>query len=502
MSHLKSTDILQTSDFQSLTPPPSLQVHRSNCRYNLSSPFYSQLDMTVGADKAPQEPSRKRRRVSVDRDRDPGLDPEEADNCSYPFAPQKACLANFMAVKRPRLDDVYLSENCPPISKDEHYKAWLMNVGCTRRSKNTMYPLPSPDGTSQCFSRSPPVTSKKSTASVHDSDYREKLENYKIYVPGRTPPSKIMEEAEKMVFRRRETPELEDAVIYELKETLKDLQNEGEEDIRSRLSAHIIPGYSTPSDKRLNVVHNQLWYRAVPIPLKLSLLVRPLPLPKPKPDTTFAFSKTAFTESQLETIKSLIQGPDGPNFVSPSANIRFPFAVIEYKSQATNGSIHVATNQVAGAGAVALNGLLKLMNHGSGLDAFDVKKPLFFSVTMDQTVAHINMHWIGKTSDTNEYTFHLRKLRVLPLQYDDSIRVLQRALKNIQDYAAGDLLKIIVDALDEYRSNKMKEGDKDSMEKRPKPRSKKPRRAAPTAPKKLTRPRVPRQQDAQTAVEA
>lgn len=472
-------------------------------------PFCSLLDMCTGTErhnKGLQEPSRKRQRVSVD--------PEEADSCLYPFAPPKPSLANFTAVKRPRLDGVYLSKNCPPISRDEHYKAWLMNAGWTRRSKNNMSQLPSPDATMRSFSRAATASSQKSSASVQDSDYREKLEDYNIYVPGITPPPGLKQQAEEMVFRRRETPELEDADIDQLRETMKDLQNKGEEEVKNRLGAHIIPGYSTPFDKRLEVVQGQLWSKAVFVPFKSSLLDPPLPLPKPKPDTTFAYSKIAFTESQLGTIKSLVQYPNGPSFASPSSDIRFPYAVTEYKSQATGGSIYVATNQATGAGAVALNGFLELLNRGPGLDASDVDKPLFFSVAMDQNSAYINMHWIGKTSDTNEHTFHLEELRMLPLRYNDSIQVLQRALKNIHEYAAGDLLKIIVDALDEYRNNKMKRGNTDSMGKRqaeaephappspPKPpRSKKTRRAAPQALEDVTGLRAQRQQDTQTPAE-
>ena len=341
------------------------------------------------------------------------------------------------------------------------------------------------------------------------------LEDYNNYLPGKTPPPGMKQKAEKIVFRRRETPELEDAAIDKLRETMKDIQNKGEEEVRNRLGAHIIPGYSTPFDKRLGVVQGQLWSKAVAVPFKSSLLDPPLPLPKPKPDTTFAFSKIAFTESQLGTMKSLVQFPNGPSFASPSQDIRFPYAVIEYKSQAKDGTIRVANNQAAGAGAVALNGFLELMNRGPGLDASDVNQPLFFSVAIDQNSAYINMHWIGKMSDTNEHTFHLEELRMLPLRYDDSIQVLQRALKNIHDYAAEDLLKLIVDALDEYRNKKTKGGNMDLVEKGqaeaelhappspPKPpQSKKTRRAAPKARKKTTAPRSPCQQDAQTPAEA
>lgn len=325
-----------------------------------------------------QEPSRKRRRVSVD--------PEQADCRSYPFAHERSSLANFIAVKRPRLNHAALSKHCLPISRDKHYKKWLMNVGCSRRSNNNNnnMSLPTPDVTTRSFSRAPTAaSSRKSTASVHDSDYREKLENYNTYVRRQRPPPGLWQEAEKMVFRRRDSPEMEGTAIDQLKDTIREIQTASEDEIRTRLGVHIIPGYSKPSDKRLHVIHGDLWCKTVPTPYSSTLVDPPLPLPKPKPDTTFAFSKTAFTESQLGIIKSLVQFPNGPSFASPHQDVRFPFAVVEYKSQARGGTIYIATNQAAGAGAVAMNGFLELMIRGPGLDAFDVNKPLFFSVTMD-----------------------------------------------------------------------------------------------------------------------
>jgi hypothetical protein len=170
-----------------------------------------------------------------------------------------------------------------------------------------------------------------------------------------------------MVFRQRESPELDDTAIQQLMDTLRDLQNKGKEEIRIKLGAHIIPGYSKSSDKRLEVVHGQLWNKAVPVPPDQNALEPPLPLPNLKPDTTFAYSKVAFNRSQLATMNLLLRNPNGPSFASPYQDLRFPFAVIEYKSQAKDGSVRVVTNQAAGAGAVASNGFLELMSRGSSL---------------------------------------------------------------------------------------------------------------------------------------
>ncbi|KAI4283056.1 MAG: hypothetical protein L6R38_002453 [Xanthoria sp. 2 TBL-2021] len=402
-----------------------------------------------------QKPPRKRRRVSVDA--------EVADTESWR-----------------RFGDADVSERPQTIPKQEFISNWFTNAGwCRQKTPKKMSQLPSPDATARSFSRAATTSSQRSASSVSDPDYRGRLEQYNVYIMEQRPPPGFLHEAERIVFRQRESPELDDAAVEQLRDTMRDLQNKGEEEVRIKLGAYIIPGYSTPSDKRLEVVHGQLWNKAVPVPPDGNALEPPLPLPKSKPDTTFAYSKAAFNRSQLATMNLLVRNPNGPSFASPCQDVRFPFAVIEYKSQAKDGSIRVATNQAAGAGAVASNGFLELISRGSGLDAADPNKPLFFSVTMDQNSAYINVEWIGKTSDTNQHAFHLEELRMLPLKYGDSIQVLQRALKNIHDYAADDLLKLILHALDEYRNKIKKESNPGSVEK---PQTEAEPRAPPSPP--------------------
>ena len=340
----------------------------------------------------------------------------------------------------------------------------MKDVGWTRRSKNNMSQIPTPDLTTRSFSRATTASSQKSTASVHDTDYRETLEQYNVFVPGKALPTEIKQEVEEWVFRVRESPDLDDAFIEHLKEITKGLQNKGEEEVRNQLGVQVIPCYSTPPDKRMEVSHGHLWSKTVPVSLDKTVLEPPLPLPKPKPDTTFGYAKAAFSRSQLATINLLVQAPNGPSFASPGQDIRFPFGVVEYKSQAKDGSIRVATNQAAGAGAVALNGFLDLMSRDPSLAEIDIKKALFFSVTMDQNIACVNVEWVDKTPDTDQYSFHLEELSVLPLRYGDSIRVLRRVLKNIYDYALDERLKFILDLLDMYRDDITRQKDMDSEE--------------------------------------
>ncbi|KAL8767580.1 MAG: hypothetical protein Q9209_005952 [Squamulea sp. 1 TL-2023] len=225
--------------------------------------------------------------------------------------------------------------------------------------------LPSPDATARSVFRAAIACSRRSTAS----------------------------EVEKIVFRQRESTELDDAAIEQLRDTMRDLQNKGEEEVKIKLGAYIIPGYSSSSDKRLEI--------------------------------------------------------------------------------AKDGLIRVATNQAAAAatGAIASNVFIESMSRGPGLDAANAHKPLFFSVAMDQK----------QTADTNQYTFHHEELRMLPLKYGDCIQVLQGALKNIYDYAVGDHLKLIFDALDEYRDKIITKDNADTMKK---PQTEAEPRAPPLPPRR------------------
>lgn len=285
------------------------------------------------------------------------------------------------------------------------------------------------------------------------------------------PDPEFIERANNIISRQRETPELDDAAVKKLRASMRELQNEGEEDVKNKLGAVIIPGFNIPPNEKLHVVSGQLWTKSIPVPLDQNVLAAPLPLPKPKPDKAFGYAKVAFNASQLSTINVLVQVPLGPSFASPYECLRFPFFVIELKSQAKDGSIRVARNQAAGAGAVALNGILELMSRGPTPDDFDLNQPLFFSVTMDQEFAGVNAHWIGKNLDTNQYTFNLEELKMLPLKYDDSIQVLQRAIKNIFDYAADPHLKPILEALDDHRKKIIAHRAAESVEKTVEPRA-------------------------------
>ncbi|KAK5214682.1 hypothetical protein LTR47_012110, partial [Exophiala xenobiotica] len=203
-------------------------------------------------------------------------------------------------------------------------------------------------------------------------------------------------------------------------------------------------------DQRLEMNADQPWFNSVPVPLDSSILTNPLPLPKPKPDLAFGYSETAFTRNQLGTIDLLVDDQFGRSYAVLDQKVRFPFLEVEFKSQAKNGTHYIATNQAAGAGAVALSGYMDMIRRG--LKEFDYEEPLYFSVTMDHELARINVHWLRAPAEKGgQHSFHVEGLSKHLLDDADGIRALSLAIKNILDNGADARLRTLCAALDSYR---------------------------------------------------
>ncbi|TAQ83324.1 hypothetical protein B7494_g8352 [Chlorociboria aeruginascens] len=297
----------------------------------------------------------------------------------------------------------------------------------------------------------------KTSASVRDPDYRSSLANHNIYIEKEHPPSELMRRAQNIISHPRQSPPIDDDVIAGIRENIRNNMDKGEEAVKLHIAASIIPGFSTVPNAKLQQSHGQLWYKSVPIPLDPdfalgpALVPLPLPLPKPKPDLAFGYSEGAFSPSELRTIQRLVEGSSGKSFASPDTVLLFPFFILEFKSQVEEGSLYTARNQAAGAGAIAMNGILELWSRSFGLDSFDFDEPRVFSLIMDQDVLSLNVHWIGARSDTDQFSYNLEEVSMYLLKYGTGIQDLENAIKNIFDHFTNKALKDIHTGLAEYR---------------------------------------------------
>ncbi|KAJ9644790.1 hypothetical protein H2204_001252 [Knufia peltigerae] len=86
-------------------------------------------------------------------------------------------------------------------------------------------------------------------------------------------------------------------------------------------------------------------------------------------------SEAAFTEYQERKSNLLVDVQFGRNFAVPDQETRFSCPEIEFRSQATNGTHDIATDQAAGTVAISLNGNLEVIRRSFGLEFFDYEGP-------------------------------------------------------------------------------------------------------------------------------
>ncbi|KAJ4527854.1 hypothetical protein HRR83_000606 [Exophiala dermatitidis] len=191
------------------------------------------------------------------------------------------------------------------------------------------------------------TNSEKSTASVHDTDYRQSLSFRDIFIERENAPQGLTRRAWNIMTRARQDPDLNDATVQKVIDMSRGLQDAAEAIIMHQLAPIIIPAMFRIPDKRLAMNCGQQWLNSVPVPLRSSVLHDPLPLPQPKPDLVFGYSEAAFTRNQLDTIGLLTDDQSGGNYAAPDQKVRFPFLQVEFKSQAYNGTHYVAKNHAA-----------------------------------------------------------------------------------------------------------------------------------------------------------
>lgn len=356
--------------------------------------------------------------------------------------------------KRPERNDV--NEPVPRINctKREFIENWLNTWSRRTLSdkpilfQNSLDDMPQLSDTDP--SSSPFQRSQKTSASVRDADFDNSLSYRNIYIERQNPPTELVQRAKEIILRPRMSPEIDDATAQMFRNKARMLRTEGEQDVIQGLAPIVVPALNENPDPKLAHNSNQVWCNAVPIQLDPDVLADPLPLPRPKPDLAFGYSKTAFDRKQLMAI-DLLMDRFGRSYAVPDRKIRFPFLDIEFKSQAKNGTHFIATNQVANAGSIAMNGSLELIRRILGEKNLDLNEPQFFSLSMDHASACLNVHWVSISADVGQFSFHVEGLSKYFLDNVDSLRAVRRAVKNILDYGVNDRLRRLCKALDAYR---------------------------------------------------
>lgn len=193
----------------------------------------------------------------------------------------------------------------------------------------------------------------RSSSRVKSPTYRHDLFRNNIEVnPNELPPS-LRDYGRQIIRRTRDSPGLQDSQAQEAVGTLRSLQNEDEDTIKSGyMSAQLLPS-AIPYPGKIKMGSN--------IPFDSAALPHvPLapPLANPRPDQHYCLDPRTFTDDE-DTKQSV--GVLRP-FAKPSTAGCWPYFTVEFKSEARGGTFWVAENQNAGNGALCVNSMEKLLS--------------------------------------------------------------------------------------------------------------------------------------------
>ena len=286
------------------------------------------------------------------------------------------------------------------------------------------------------------------------SKFRPLLAKYNIVILKEDPPAVLIEQANKIISPPGSSFEMDEATARELRREFLGVAEDTESEFVRKLGPRLFPAMNQAPDQTV-FNSNRLWDQRVAISLDPVPLEIPQPLPKPKPDSVFGYSKAAFTSNQQMAIDLLGKNPR-TSYAMPAEGLIFSFLQFEFKAHAMGGLLFVAENQAASAGAIAMNGLLELYKRILAEEDIDMHMPQYFSVTMSQRVATLNVHWLSRSAD-GPISFHIALLQGYLLTDSNSIRAVDQAVKNILDYGVRTRLPRIRAALDRYYQKVVRE---------------------------------------------
>ncbi len=289
--------------------------------------------------------------------------------------------------------------------------------------------------------------STESEASAARRYYRKVLWDWNIYIHCKEPSARLEQRARAIISRRRSEPEVTDKDAALVKNQSRAVEGGSGRGIEDPLGPMVLPRMLSLPSRRLASVLFQPWSNFIPLPQKRSVRTIHLPMTWPRTDRAFGYSAAAFNKRQLAAI-NLFWDDRGRSYSMPHPQLRFPFLAVEFEAQAAGGTHFLAANKLAKTGAVAVNNLMELARRAGSPQAFSAEEPMFFSVSMDHQTVCLNMHWTCWDKTEQQDSFQMENLMCVSIQEVEGLRAIQRAVKNILDWALRDHLPKIRALLD------------------------------------------------------
>ncbi|KAL8745630.1 MAG: hypothetical protein Q9190_002261 [Brigantiaea leucoxantha] len=254
--------------------------------------------------------------------------------------------------------------------------------------------------------------------------YREVLYgNYvTMDVTGRQMPEELRTFVNTQILKQRESS-LEDEAISKVLDTAEEIANSTEyttsELFKTAMFPFEHPGIVKGGGSQWNTI-------ALPNDPECALN-----LSAPKPDIHFGYRASLRGWSRAQF--NVFTHPAARPYSQPVRGATFPFLMVEAKSEATGGTIHVAENQAAGSGSHSVNSMLWLLGEAGTHAGSLLIDTIAFTIAMSSREAIIHLHWYSET-DRRHYMSLLNSFSCVAPK---DIQACHDTIKNIIDFGLG-----------------------------------------------------------------
>ena len=165
----------------------------------------------------------------------------------------------------------------------------------------------------------------------------------------------------------------------------------------------------------------------------------------PAPDLLYGYPIQAFNFEQ-EASQQNIDEESQCRLSKTTGDVYWGFFIVEFKSQATGGTIWAATNQCAGAGSACTNALDRMLKTATGNDSSARSDSICFSLAIDGQTASLHVHW----HDNSAQDFYCSRVQSYFLYHVDGVKDLKADIDRILRWGIDARLTAIKSALDRF----------------------------------------------------
>lgn len=285
---------------------------------------------------------------------------------------------------------------------------------------------------------------------VKNPAYRRELQKHRIFIRERdkSMPSPLRDQVDAVLQKDRDSPKLEATDIEKLEETLDELVDLEEANIRtSILQSCLLPNrrdYKTLRQESSICTGLDLLFDRTALPRTAISSLRLVS--KPMPDWCLGYSSTVFGEPD-SALQAALNHSRIRCYTQPTTgDVTLPWLSVEFKAPSRGGTAWVAENQNAGTGAHSVNSIETLLSWAGCPRPQNITDSISFSFVVVPQYATLWLHW-REPLESGKFNFVSSKVHTYLFDIPDQLCDFQKHVHNIVDWGLSTRLEMIKDTL-------------------------------------------------------